>query len=136
MRSVRSSKLSSTKCCARHRSRKYLRKGRRSPALGPRRPTNRGKPMVSLRNLLSFRLRQGAPLASVSSLLVAFALCGDALAQGDYPSRPIRFLVPLVPGGAADILARALGQKLTERLNQPFVIDNRPGAGQTLATEI
>ena len=69
-------------------------------------------------------------------LVVAGALCGDALAQGDYPSRPIRFLVPLVPGGAADILARALGQKLTERLNQPVVVDNRPGAGQTLATEI
>ena len=69
-------------------------------------------------------------------LVLACALCGNALAQGDYPSRPIRFLVPLVPGGAADILARALGQKLTERLNQPVVIDNRPGAGQTLATEI
>ena len=68
--------------------------------------------------------------------LLACALCVPAHAQSDYPTRPIRFLVPLVPGGAADILARALGQKLTERLNQPVVIDNRPGAGQTLATEI
>jgi tripartite-type tricarboxylate transporter receptor subunit TctC len=68
-------------------------------------------------------------------LLVAL-LCGAAHAQSDYPTRPIRFIVPLVPGGAADILARALGQKLTERLNQQVVIDNRPGAGQTVGTEI
>jgi tripartite-type tricarboxylate transporter receptor subunit TctC len=70
------------------------------------------------------------------AFLLSCALCVPAHAQSDYPTRPIRFLVPLVPGGAADILARALGQKLTERLNQPVVIDNRPGAGQTLATEI
>ena len=44
--------------------------------------------------------------------------------------------MPLVPGGAADILGRTLGQKLSERLNQSVVIDNRPGAGQTLGTEI
>lgn len=75
-------------------------------------------------------------MRKLSLLLLACALCGTAHAQGDYPNRPIRFLVPLVPGGAADILARALGQKLTERLSQPVVIDNRPGAGQTLATEI
>ena len=71
-----------------------------------------------------------------SSLVVIAALCGTAYAQADYPARPIRLIVPLVPGGAADILGRALGQKLTERLGQQVVVDNRPGAGQTVGTEI
>ena len=71
------------------------------------------------------------------ALVFALALlCSLAHAQTDYPTRPIRFIVPLVPGGAADILARALGQKLADRLNQAVVIDNRPGAGQTVGTEI
>ena len=73
----------------------------------------------------------------LASLLLAVSLTpGFAAAQADYPARPIRFIVPLVPGGAADILGRALAQKLSERLNQSVVIDNRPGAGQTLGTEI
>jgi tripartite-type tricarboxylate transporter receptor subunit TctC len=66
-----------------------------------------------------------------------FATCVlVARAEADYPIRPIRFIVPVVPGGAADTLARTLGQKLGERLGQPCVIDNRPGAGQTVGTEI
>jgi tripartite-type tricarboxylate transporter receptor subunit TctC len=52
-----------------------------------------------------------------------------------YPSRPVRLIVPLAPGGATDIVARLMGQWLSERLGQPFVIDNRPGAGGNLGTE-
>ena len=51
-----------------------------------------------------------------------------------YPARPGRLIVPLAPGGATDIVARLMGQWLSERLGQPFVID-RPGAGGNLNTE-
>jgi tripartite-type tricarboxylate transporter receptor subunit TctC len=52
-----------------------------------------------------------------------------------YPSRPVRLIVPLAPAGAADILARLIGQWLSERLGQQFVIDNRPGGGGNIGTE-
>jgi tripartite-type tricarboxylate transporter receptor subunit TctC len=57
-----------------------------------------------------------------------------ALAQG-YPSRPVRLIVPFGPGGGTDIVARLIGQWLSERLGQQFVIENRPGAGGNLGTE-
>jgi len=61
---------------------------------------------------------------------------GGALAQADYPSRPIRFLVGVVPGGATDMLARVIGQRLSERLSQQVIIDNRVGANQTIAADL
>jgi tripartite-type tricarboxylate transporter receptor subunit TctC len=57
-----------------------------------------------------------------------------ALAQ-TYPTRPVRWIVGFPAGGGSDVLARLLGQWLSERLGQPFVIENRPGAGTNIATE-
>jgi tripartite-type tricarboxylate transporter receptor subunit TctC len=58
----------------------------------------------------------------------------SALAQA-YPSRPIRLVVGFPPGGGTDPIARLMGQALSERLGQPFVIENRPGAGTNIGTE-
>jgi len=60
---------------------------------------------------------------------------GGASAALDYPTRPVRFVVGYPPGGATDILARLIGQRLSEKLGQQFVIENKPGAGNNIATE-
>ncbi len=66
--------------------------------------------------------------------LSAAASVGGASAQ-DYPTRPVKWVVGYPPGGATDIIARLLGQRLSERLGQQFVIENKPGAGNNIATE-
>ena len=68
----------------------------------------------------------------VSCLLPLFA--GAASAQ-DYPNRPIKWVVGYPPGGATDILARLLGEHLSKKMGQQFVIENRPGAGNNIGTE-
>jgi tripartite-type tricarboxylate transporter receptor subunit TctC len=52
-----------------------------------------------------------------------------------YPTRPVRIIVGFPPGGSTDIIARPLGQYLSERLGQPVIVDNRPGAGSNVAAE-
>jgi len=69
--------------------------------------------------------------------LFALALCAlpcDAFAI-DYPARPVRFVVGYPAGGSTDIIARLIGQRLSERLGQQFVIENKPGAGNNIGTE-
>src|SRR5438105_3041266 len=59
-----------------------------------------------------------------------------ALAQTGYPDKFIRFIVPYAPGGSSDVLARTLGQKIGDSVGQTFVIDNRPGAGSMIGTDV
>ena len=66
---------------------------------------------------------------------LACALPALAQAQATYPSRPIHFIVPYTAGGLADVFARAVAQGLGERLGQPVVVENRPGASQAIALE-
>ncbi len=68
-------------------------------------------------------------------LVTLLATGGAAHAQQDYPTRPIRVLVPFPPAGLADVVARIVTQKLSESFKQNLVIDNRGGAGGTIATE-
>ena len=72
-------------------------------------------------------------------LLVAAGIVSASSAQTrapGYPNKFVRFIVPYAPGGSSDILARTLGQKLGDALGQTFVIDNRPGAGSMLGTDV
>jgi tripartite-type tricarboxylate transporter receptor subunit TctC len=73
-------------------------------------------------------------LGLIGTGISTLALGGRASAA-DYPARPVRWLVGYPPGGATDILARLIGQRLSEKLGQQFVIENKPGAGNNIATE-
>ncbi len=79
-----------------------------------------------------------ARLAALAILSATFlGLAADANAQADkYPERPIRWIVPYTPAGTTDILARIMGQWLSQQLHQQVVIDNRPGAGNNIGTEL
>jgi tripartite-type tricarboxylate transporter receptor subunit TctC len=77
--------------------------------------------------------RRTAICLAVIGLSTAASI-GSASAQ-DYPTRPVKWVVGYPPGGATDIIARLLGQRLSERLGQQFVIENKPGAGNNIATE-
>ncbi len=61
------------------------------------------------------------------------AVFGVALHAQEYPSKPVRIIVPFAAGGPADIYARFIGQRLQDAWGQNFIVDNRPGAGQSSA---
>lgn len=71
-----------------------------------------------------------------SFIVVSSILLGACVAHAqEYPAKPIRFILPLAPGGGGDILARAIAQKLNEKWGQPVIVDNRPGGGGVIGTD-
>jgi tripartite-type tricarboxylate transporter receptor subunit TctC len=82
---------------------------------------------------MKFPRRQFLQSAAAAVALPALSRLADA--QAAYPTRPVRIIVPVAPGGALDILARLIGQYVSERLGQSFVIENRPGAGTNIGIE-
>src|SRR5262245_461870 len=76
--------------------------------------------------------RQFLHLAAGAAALPAVSRIARAQA---YPARPVRIVVPFTAGSLSDTLARPIGQWLSERLGQPFIIENRPGAGGNIGTE-
>ena len=80
--------------------------------------------MVSRRTAICLAVIGLSTAASIGSVSAA-----------DYPTRPVKWVVGYPPGGATDIIARLIGQRLSERLGQQFVIENKPGAGNNIATE-
>jgi tripartite-type tricarboxylate transporter receptor subunit TctC len=85
----------------------------------------------------SFRSRRRLILACLGSALATNGVRPAwAQASAAYPSRPIRLIVPFPPAGATDILARELARQLSDRLKQQVVVDNRPGAGGTLGSDL
>ncbi|MBV8032720.1 MAG: tripartite tricarboxylate transporter substrate binding protein [Betaproteobacteria bacterium] len=74
-------------------------------------------------------------LAAASVLFASVALAPPGRAQENYPSRPLRLIVPFAPGGSTDIFARLVGERLAAALGQPVLIDNRAGAGGNIGAE-
>ena len=73
-------------------------------------------------------------LGRAAHIGVGMAIAASALAQ-DYPAKPVRLIVPYPPGGPTDIVARVIGQKLSTQTGQPFIVENRPGAGGNTGAE-
>ncbi len=78
-------------------------------------------------------MRSIAQSMVVASVVLAFAPAANA--QSDYPTRPVSLILPYAPGGVADVGMRMLGDRLSDRLKQPFVIENRPGGGGVAAAQ-
>jgi len=80
------------------------------------------------------RVRSLRRCATTLAAFTMLAWCSAALAQ-DYPNRPVKIIVPFAAGGPADVYARFLAQRLQEAMGQPFIVDDRPGAGSIVGTD-
>jgi tripartite-type tricarboxylate transporter receptor subunit TctC len=80
-------------------------------------------------------IRRRTTASSLAAAAVYLMIAAPVPAQ-DYPVKPVRFVIAFSPGGPSDILTRLIGSKLSESLGQPFIFDNRPGAGGNVAGEI
>jgi tripartite-type tricarboxylate transporter receptor subunit TctC len=67
---------------------------------------------------------------------VGFAVSAVAIGQEAYPSRPVKIVAPFAPGGLVDVLSRAVGERLQKAMGQPFVVENRPGAGGNVGANV
>ena len=77
-----------------------------------------------------------SPVWAFTALALACSLFADVSRADDYPSRPIRLIVPYAPGGGADTVARIVGKRVGETIGQPIVIENRGGAGSIIGTDM
>ena len=79
---------------------------------------------------------RAVPLCRLFGLcLLTFCAAMPALAQGHWPTRPVKLILPYAPGGATDLIGRPWAEKLQQAFGQPFVIDNRGGASGAIGTE-
>src|SRR3954468_14918125 len=95
-----------------------------------RRVVNERSTIYPRKRMISRRTALGLIATAVPSIAAI-----RSASAADYPARPVRFVVGYPPGGATDILARLIGQRLSETLGQQFVVENKPGAGNNIGTE-
>ena len=99
-----------------------------------------GTPIPNASHVADFAAREPVELPRRQFLQLttgafAFPAVSRTASARSYPERPVRVIIGFAPGGGVDIVARLIGQWLSERLRQPFIIENRPGAGSTIAAE-
>src|SRR6266496_3261580 len=75
------------------------------------------------------------PMKRLRPLLAALLACAAFAQAQDYPSKPIHIVVPFAAGGGVDVLARAIGQRLSEQVAQPVIIDNKPGGNANIGPD-
>src|SRR5690606_17910257 len=96
----------------------------------PGSPRPAGRPGMPKETTMKLKLLAGVVMAGLSAIHPAISHASE------YPSRPIRLVIGYAPGGAADVMARVIADALSRRLGQPVTVDNKPGAGATIAASI
>ena len=86
--------------------------------------------------LLSSRQLPGRVCAAVAATLLCLPLAASAQSADDWPSRPVKIVVAFTAGGTTDVIARSVGQLLSEQFKQPFVVENKPGSGGNIGNEM